>query len=135
MGDLNKSDVTLRTGGSGFPALPSVPGQNAERYDGFDLVCRESSLDPTVAVSDNGGVVLVEVATSLAENAVEEGINHQIAARNTELGKEALNTLARFANEDTAGYRFVLSGILADHKDTSGAIEAAAMKYRPPLTA
>ena len=73
------------------------------------------------------------LAAALAQDAVEERVHHHVAARDPELGEEALDALARFADEDAADNSFVRRRVLPDHEHTCAAVEAAAVEDRTPF--
>jgi hypothetical protein len=69
---------------------------------------------PTV---DDRLCVGVALAAALAENRIQEDVDHHVRALDSELVQEPLDALAGLPHQDAAGYALVLAGILAQHQD------------------
>jgi len=76
----------------------------------------------------------VLIASGLAIDAVEECVHEDIAAGEAELGEKSLRAMAGGADQDAADDRFMPGRILPDAEHARGAIQAALMKDRSPLS-
>src|SRR4051794_15659792 len=117
------------------PGLVSRARQGSQRDDGGDLTTDEEGVEPPVPVGRDRGVVGVPLAAALPVNAVEEGIDHDISARDTDLREQTLYALAGLADQDAPGDRLVCRGVLPQHEDAGRAVEPATMEDRTPLDA
>ena len=70
---------------------------------------------------------------ALPVDAVEEGVDHHVAAVDAELEEEALQAMAGLPDEDPPGDRLVLGGVLADDEHARGAVEPPAVEDRVPI--
>jgi hypothetical protein len=81
------------------------------------------------------GSFLWPLAAALSENAVEEGVDHDVAPVDAELGQEPLYALPGFADEDPAHDRLVSGGILAEDQHSGRSIEASSVEDGSPFDA
>src|SRR5207245_9104831 len=72
-------------------------------------------------------------AALLAVDAVKEGVDHHIAAVDSQLGKKALDSVPSRPNPNPASHLLVLGRILADEHHPSAAVKSSAMEHRSPL--
>jgi hypothetical protein len=114
--------------------LPREIGELTQRHHALDLTW-EYGVKPTISVRDDGRIILVFVAATLAEDAVDERVEHDVTAGETQLRDETLDAVPSAADECPTRNDFVLSGVLPDHKEPCAPIESASMKHRPPLRA
>src|SRR5205085_10565561 len=89
--------------------------------------------EPAVAVIGERLVLDVRLPAALPVHGVQERVDQDVAAVNAELAQEPLEALPGLTHEDSASDRFVLSRVLTDDQDTSGAVEPAPMEDRSPL--
>jgi hypothetical protein len=97
-------------------------GQVSERHHGLHVCVEKHGVEPLVAVLDDLRVLLVALATALAEHRVEERVQHHVALGDPQLPQEALHALAGLAHQDPPADRLVLAGVLAQHQDLSAAV-------------
>ena len=67
----------------------------------------------------------------LAEHAVQERVDHDVAGGDPEPAQQALHPLARITDQDPAADRLVRGGILPEHQHPGCAVEPATMKNGP----
>ena len=92
----------------------------------------EDGVEPLVAIG--GDPRRVGVLRRAAVDAVEEGVDHHVAAIDAELEKEALQPVACLPDEDPPGDGLVLGGVLPD-TSSAPSVEAAAVEHGPPFEA
>jgi hypothetical protein len=73
------------------------------------------------------------VPPPLPEHAVDERVDHHVAALDPELREEALDPVSGLADQNSARNRLVLRGILAEHEHSCTSVQAPAVEDRPPL--
>ena len=77
----------------------------------------------------------VRVLRRAAVDAVEEGVDHHVAAIEAELEQEALQPVARLPDEDPPGDGLVLGGVLPDDEHARRRVEAPAVEHGAPFEA
>ncbi len=113
--------------------MPGAVCKRTERDHGFNVAAVEQGAQPTISIAGDLRVVAMLVASSLAEDAVEECVHHHVAVVDAELGQEALDAMSGLTDQDAAEDRLVLGRVLSQDEHACASVESAAMEDRSPL--
>jgi len=102
-----------------FPVCPCPICQRSERDNSIDLIVRQNRLDPLISIGGDRRIVLVFASAPLSIDAVQERIDHGVAAINSELEQESLKSMTGDADQNPPDYGFGLGGVLSDHQHSS----------------
>ena len=94
-----------------------------------DNQCRK----PAVSIIGYGRIIEVVAGAVLIVDAVEEGVEHDIAAVDTQLCQKPLYSVTGHTDQDASHYVLVLGGVLTNTQYSCASIQSAAIKDRPPL--